>query len=176
LYNTSFIVHPNGDLEIQSVRKSFPIGSELPFIKPSPIEALPIYDLPIGKTAILVCADSWYPESYAQVKQREAEVILVNSYCAGAATMKTPWRGYDGASMPVDVDASDVTRLTEREAWIKYALPGRIASSGARVGFNIFLRGTLWDLGTDGQPLIVADGKLMEITPSERAGIWNLCF
>ncbi len=176
LYNTSFIVHPNGVLDIQSVRKSFPIGSELPFIKASPIDALPTYDLPIGKTAMLVCADSWYPESYARVKQLAAEVILVNSYCTGDATMKTPWRGYDGANMPGDVDAADVTRLTEREAWIKYALPGRIASSGARIGVNIFLRGTLWDMGTDGQPLIVADGRLMEITPSERAGIWNLCF
>lgn len=176
LYNTSFIVHSNGDLDIQAVRKSFPIRSELPFVKPAPIHELPLYDLPIGKTAALVCADSWYPESYAQVKQLGAEVILVNSYCAGNEAMNTQWHGYDGANMPGDVDTADVTRLTEREAWIKYALPGRIATSGARIGVNIFLRGALWDLGTDGQPLIVADGKLMQVKPSERAGIWNLCF
>lgn len=176
LYNTSFIIHPNGDIDFQSVRKSFPISSEIPFITAAPMASLPVYDLPVGRTAALVCADSWYPESYAAIKDLGAEIIVVNSYCAGQETMTKTWRGYDGGTTPGDVDTADVGKMTEGEAWKKYALPGRIAASGARIGVNVFLRGSLWDLGTDGQPLIVADGQLMNVKPSDRAGIWNLCY
>ncbi|MBL7849562.1 MAG: carbon-nitrogen hydrolase [Cyclobacteriaceae bacterium] len=176
LYNTTFIFHPFGVADGQMVRKAFPISSELPFVCPAPVEEIPLFELPIGKTALLVCADSWYPESYARIKELGAEVILVNSYLAGQGTMSNPWHGYDGSATPPDVDPAHVETITEREAWIAYALPGRIGSSGARIGVNVFLRGELWDLGADGQPLIVRDGALLPVTVSDTAGIWNLCF
>jgi predicted amidohydrolase len=176
LYNTSFVFHPFGVADGQLVKKAFPITSELPFVHPAPVEEIPLFELPIGKTALLVCADSWYPESYAHIKDLGAEVILVNSYCSGNGTMSTPWKGYDGSAMPADVNTVHIGRITEREAWTTYALPGRIQSSGARVGVNVFLRGQLWDLGTDGQPFFVRDGALLPVTTTEKAGIWNLCF
>jgi len=176
LYNTSFVFHPDGMIDEQTVRKSFPIVSELPFVNAYPIDELPVFDLPIGKTALLVCADSWYPESYDRINALNAEVILVNSYCAGTNTMAANWKGYDGIRLPDDVDSTDVQRLKEREAWIKYALPGRIKKTNAVVGVNVFLRGELWDLGTDGQPFFIKNGQLLEIGKSERGGIWNLCF
>ncbi len=176
LYNTSFIFTPDGGIDLQSVRKSFPIHSELPFVKAAPIKDLPVFDLPIGKTAVLVCADSWYPESYVQIRESGAAVVLVTSYCSGNNTMTQPWKGYDGGAMPDDIDATDVSRITEREAWVKYALPGRIGATPALVGANVFLRGELWDLGTDGQPFFVLNGKLMPVGKSDHAGIWNFCF
>lgn len=176
LYNTTFIFHPTGMIDERVVRKSFPIHSELPFVTAAPMEDLPVFDLPIGKTAALVCADSWYPESYAKIAALQAEVVLVNSYCAGHQTMRALWNGYDGIARPVDVDTRDIKKLLEREAWIKYALPGRLEDSKASIGANIFLRGELWDLGTDGQPFFVAGGRLLEAGTSERAGIWNFCF
>ncbi len=176
LYNSSFIFYPDGLIDQQVIRKSFPIKSELPFVTAYPINELPVYDLSIGRTSVLVCADSWYPESYAKIKESKAEVVLVNSYCAGNNTMAALWNGYDGIKMPEDVDPTDVYSVRESEAWMKYALPGRIKNSNASVGVNIFLRGELWDLGTDGQPFIVKDGKLLEVGTSERGGIWSLCF
>jgi predicted amidohydrolase len=176
LYNTSFIFYPDGTIDQQVIRKSFPIKSELPFVTAYPIDELPVFDLSIGRTSILVCADSWYPESYSEINKSEAEVVLVNSYCAGNNTMAALWNGYDGIKMPEDVDPADVHRIKEREAWIKYALPGRINTTHASVGVNVFLRGELWDLGTDGQPFFVKDGKLLETGKSERGGIWSLCF
>lgn len=176
LYNTTFVFHPQGAIDSQLVMKSYPISAEMPFIMAAPIEQLPVFELSIGKTALLVCADSWYPESYARIQELGAEVVLVNSYCAGESTMSQLWRGYDGGNMPADVDPTEVGTLTEREAWIAHALPGRIASSGARIGVNVFLRGQLWDLGTDGQPFFIVDGKLLNASPSEMGGIWNLCF
>jgi hypothetical protein len=125
---------------------------------------------------MLVCADSWYPESYDRINQLNAEVVLVNSYCAGNNTMAANWKGYDGIRMPGDVDSTDVQKIKERDAWEKYALPGRIKNTNAAIGVNVFLRGELWDLGTDGQPFFIKDGQLLEVGKSERGGIWSLCF
>jgi predicted amidohydrolase len=176
LYNSSFIFYPTGLIDERVVKKSFPIHSELPFITAAPIEDLPLFDLSIGKTAVLVCADSWYPQSYARIASLHADVVLVNSYCAGDQTMSIKWNGYDGIAPPSDIDTLDIRKISERDAWIKYALPGRLAESKAIVGANIFLRGTLWDLGTDGQPFFVAGDRLLDIGKSSRAGIWNFCF
>ena len=176
LYNTSFVFHPDGSIDTQVIRKSFPIKSEIPFVSAYPIQELTTFDLPVGKTALLVCADSWYPESYERINALQAEVVLVNSYCAGNNTMASSWKGYDGIRMPDDVDTTDIQTLNERDAWIKYALPGRIKNSHASVGVNVFLRGELWDLGTDGQPFFIRDNQLLTTHPSEKGGIWNLCF
>lgn len=176
LYNASFIFNPNGSIDARIIKKSFPIASELPFIKASPLDALPVFDLPIGKTVVLVCADSWYPESYQKISALGAEVVLVNSFCTGTNSMSSKWKGYDGMSEPADVNILDIGTLTENEAWIKYGLPGRLKQSKATIGVNVFLRGKLWNLGNDGQPLIVKDGQLLEIEKSNRGGIWNLCF
>jgi predicted amidohydrolase len=176
LYNSSFIFKPDGSIDEKMVKKSFPITAELPFIKDYPIAELPVFDLPIGKTALLICADSWYPESYEQIKLLNADIVLVNSYCTGNDAMQNYWAGYDGLNWPKDIDEEDVYTLTEQEAWIKYALPGRINSSNATHGVNVFLRGELWNLGTDGQPFFVRNGELLEHDQSTRAGIWNFCF
>jgi predicted amidohydrolase len=176
LNNVSFVFNPDGSIQPSVVRKSFPIGTELPFIQASPLADLPVFDLPMGKTVVLVCADSWYPASYQRAKELGAEIILVGSYCSGTNTMSQSWKGYDGQGLPTDVDPEDISRLREGEAWVKYALPGRIAQAGVATGMNIFLRGELWDLGTDGQPFAVAKGARIEARKSDQAGIWNLCF
>ncbi|MBX2946841.1 MAG: carbon-nitrogen hydrolase [Cyclobacteriaceae bacterium] len=176
LYNASFIFYPDGKIDQIVTRKSFPISSEQPFVSAYPVNELQAYDLSVGKTAVLVCADSWYPESYAQISELKADVVLVNSYCSGENTMAMEWKGYDGGNEPGDVIDDDIGKLTEQEAWIKYALPGRLKSCGATIGVNVFLRGELWDLGSDGQPFFIKDGQLLPVQKSDQAGIWNLCF
>ena len=176
IYNTSFVFRPTGEIEQQIVKKSFPITSELPLISANPTDELGMYDLPIGKTAVLVCADSWYPESYVQIKKLNAEVVLVNSFSTGNNIMSSKWNGYDGKDEPKDVNQQDIGEISEKEAWVKYALPGRISNSSAVIGVNVFLRGALWDLGSDGQPFFIKNGNLIDSKPSDHAGIWNFCF
>ncbi len=176
LYNASFVFYPDGRIDPHIVRKSYPIASELPFLKSAPIDSLPLFQLQGTSAAVLVCADSWYADSYKMVDSLDAALILVPSYCTGDGTMAKKWKGYDGSAMPEDVDKLDVGRINEGEAWIRYALPGRMARSKAKTGVNVFLRGQLWDLGSDGQPLIVREGQLLNVPASEKAGIWNLCF
>jgi predicted amidohydrolase len=176
LYNTSFIFYPDGSIDKKLIKKSFPISSEQPFVQACPITELPIYDLSIGKTAVLVCADSWYPQAYEEINKSGAEVILVNSYAAGDNAMNAPWKGYDGSTMPNDVDKNDIGTLKEVDAWKKYALPVRIQSTQAKIGVNVFLRGKLWDLGSDGQPFFSLNGELLNTSASDRGGIYNFCF
>lgn len=176
LYNSTFIFYPDGTIDGKVVKKSFPILSELPFVTAFPVEELPAFDLSIGKTVLLVCADSWYPASYDRIRALKPDVVLVCSYCAGNNTMSALWHGYDGGSgTPADVDAGDVGKLKELEAWKKYALPGRLPGTHTRYGVNVFLRGELWDLGTDGQPFMLYGGELQDVQPAGRAGIWNFC-
>ncbi|GHB49943.1 carbon-nitrogen hydrolase [Mongoliitalea lutea] len=172
IHNTSFIFIPTGEILPYAVEKAFPIDSEKPFVTAANPTNIPTITLPIGKIGVLVCADSWYPESYQAIQQ--ADIILVNSYCAGNGAMTILWSGYNGAPAPSDVDPSDIGTITEQEAWKKYALPGRISSTQARHGANIFLRGQLWDLGTDGQPFFIHHGKLIETIYADQGGIWNL--
>lgn len=176
LYNVSFIFGPDGKIVGSPILKAFPIESEQPFLSPSDPIQVPTFDLPIGKTALLICADSWYPEAYQTAKDEGAEVILVPSYCTGIGTMNMPWQGYSGYPEPAGTDLFDIGQIKEGQAWEKYALPGKIKNTSAQVGMNVFLRGELWDLGTDGQPLVVHKGTLLPVNPSEKAGIWSLNF
>ncbi|RZS96854.1 nitrilase-related carbon-nitrogen hydrolase [Cecembia calidifontis] len=174
LYNSSFLFGPDGSIFPQVIKKAFPIESEKPFITASTPSGIPSFDLPMAKVAILVCADSWYPEAYEAIEG--VDLVLVNSYCAIDGAMDVPWAGYNGAPAPNDVDLSDIGKISEKEAWKKYALPGRIGKSGAKNGANVFLRGHLWDLGTDGQPFFIRNGELIHLHAAEKAGIWNMDF
>jgi len=77
------------------------------------------------------------------------------------------WLVVDGKSRSVQL------ALTEGQAWRKHALARRIARSGARHGINVFLRGALWDLGSDGLSLMVSDGVATE-TGADGAALLNL--
>jgi predicted amidohydrolase len=176
LYNASFIFGPNGKIIGPPILKAFPITSEQPFISASDPLKIPTFDLPVGNTSVLICADSWFPDAYQTSKAKEVEVILVPSYCTGTDAMGQLWKGYSGYPAPAGTALEDINRLTEEQAWKKYALPGQFTSTVAQVGMNVFLRGEFWELGTDGQPLVLHQGKLLPVNPAEKAGIWSLNF
>ncbi|WP_288369366.1 nitrilase-related carbon-nitrogen hydrolase [uncultured Algoriphagus sp.] len=174
LYNSSFIFGPDGKIIGKPILKAFPIDAELPFVQSQTVEELPVFELPMGKAALLICADSWYPEPYTKAEKEKAEIILVPSYLTGENTMENPWQGYNGSEAPAETDLSDIQKITEWEAWNKYALPGKITKTSAEVGMNVFLRGKLWEMGADGQPLAILNGQALKPTAASRAGIWSL--
>jgi predicted amidohydrolase len=176
LFNASFVFLPDGRVAATPVKKVFPTNEELPFVASARTNELPVFDLSIGRTAILVCADSWYPELYAEALKQGATSILVPSYCIGNGSMGKAWLGYSGRQAPGDVMKGDIGKITEGEAWSSYALEGRLHSSGAAVAANVFLRGNFWDQGSDGQSLFMRHGKKVEVQPAQRAGIWSLCW
>jgi len=174
LYNVSAVYKPDGSAYPNLACKLFPIASELDFIAAAPTnELFPTFETPAGRLGVLVCADSWYPEPYKKLKSQNVDLIAVPSYIPESGVWDKPWQGYTGASAPEDVNKTDVGRLTEGQGWHKYALAGRIHQAGAKSGMSIFLRGSLWDLRTDGRSILVDNGEAMEVKSNE-AAIINL--
>jgi predicted amidohydrolase len=174
LYGASAVFGPEGRAYGALVRKAFPTGTERPFMAAARVDDLPAFDTPAGRLGVLICADAWYPQSYARLETRDVDFIAVPSYIASKDAWEAPWRGYDGAAAPHDVDLRDVGAITEGEAWRQYALAGRIDTSGARAGINVFLTGSLWDLGGDGQSLMVTENREPVTVDAGRPALLNL--
>jgi predicted amidohydrolase len=174
LYGVSAVFDPEGRAYEALVRKAFPTGIERPFMAAAQIGDLPAFDTPAGRLGVLICADAWYPHSYARLETLDVDLIAVPSYIASKDAWAMPWRGYDGATAPQDVEPRDVGTITEGEAWRRYALAGRIDTSGARAGINVFLTGSLWDLGGDGQSLMVVDDRAPVTADAKRPALLNL--
>jgi hypothetical protein len=173
LYNVSAVYRPDGSPHEDLVRKVFPIRDELPFITPAFAVDMPVFETPAGRLGVLICADSWYPSPYEAIVAQEADFVAVPSYLSPDGVWAQPWRGYDGAPAPDDVDARDVGMIAEGEAWLKYALAGRLASAGIDHGINVFLRGDLWDLGSDGHTVVVRERAVVEARHVAGAAIVN---
>ena len=158
LQNVTAVFRPDGSLHPHLTRKVRLVHQETAFLQPASLAALPAYETPAGRLGVLICADAWYPETYAPLAAAGVELLVVPSF---QATWQVPWHGYAAEPVPDDLDSADVGRLLEKEAWLKYALPGRMAASGARYGLHLFGHGQLWDERGDGQTIIVTPGELI---------------
>jgi predicted amidohydrolase len=158
LYNVSAVYGPDGRVLGMS-RKAHPTADEKPFIAAAPVEELPAFETAAGRLGVIICADSWFPAAYASLRKGRPAFLAVPSFAGDGEAWNKPWGGYSGQAPPGDVDSADVGRLTEKEAWAKYALPGRIAASGARAGLDVFMRGDLWEFRPQAQTIIVRNGK-----------------
>ena len=177
LFNVTAVFGLDGKAYPALTFKAFPIEDELPFITaafPVRPERLPVFDTPAGRLGVLICADSWYPETYACLVKQGVDLVAVPSFASGDGHWEIPWAGYNGAPAPADVDASDVGRLSESQAWHKYALAGRLGLSGARAGTNVFLHGRLWNLGSDSGLTLSVDGAGVYDVRASTGAILNL--
>ncbi|MBM2888884.1 nitrilase-related carbon-nitrogen hydrolase [Leptospira interrogans] len=174
LKNVSYVFLPDGRVAENSPEKIYPIEDEKSFVAASTLKNLKIIQSPMGKIGVLVCADSWYPEVYEIFKKQNVNFVVVPSYVAPDGAMSEVWKGYNGSKNPTDVRLEDVHRISEGEAWLKYALAGRILKSGATHGMNVFLRGSLWDLGSDGEIILVHRSMVRTFPKIYGASIVNL--
>jgi hypothetical protein len=174
LQNITAVFNPDGTMQPKLTRKAYPIADELPFISKCPLTDLPVYTLPIGKTSVMICADSWFPDAYKAVDQEGLELIAVPSYTTSDHSMGSKWVGYSGFDEPADVDTTDIGKITLREAWLKYTMPSRIKGTHAQYGMTVSLRGKLWDLGTDGELIVYNRGDLFCPAPMNGASMVNL--
>lgn len=176
LYNTSVVYQPDGMPYPRPISKVFPTREELHFIAPAPVKDIPSFDTPAGRLGVLVCADSWFPQAYVRLKEQNIDLLAVPSFGAfEERTWNHSWFGYSGWPPPIDVDLKDVQRLTEGQAWNKYSLAGRIRSSGATCGINVFLRGRLWDQDSGSWPAtLVRNGEAFVEEQTRKAAMLSL--
>lgn len=170
LMNQSVVFNPEGKAVLVA-KKVHPIADELIFLDSAPAPGLQTVGTDLGRLGVLVCADSWYPECYAALDSAGVDILAVGSFLTPAELWDAPWRGYtppDGE--PKDVDQADKSgKSLEREMWDKYALSGRMKSTGARVGINSFLHGDFWGLRGGGQSVIL-DTSGVGVRSTEKTG------
>lgn len=160
--NVGFMFYRNGDVDRKTVVKVHPISSESAlFIEGGRAKDLPVYDLPIGRVAFIICADSWYPDIYESLKEQKVDIILAGSNLGPSSIGLAPWKGYNSyigtAATPDDVDPTDVGWITEWDAWQKYALLGRFETTGAKYVLSSFIKGELWGEDFFGGPFVAFD-------------------
>ncbi|TGK81957.1 carbon-nitrogen hydrolase family protein [Leptospira noumeaensis] len=159
LENVSFYFHPDGRVDDKIVRKLFPIVDEKEFLSEGKLDENPSYQTTLGKLYTMVCADSWFPEVYKEFKKSESELLAVPSFVSPADAWTTKWQGYNGYANPKDVDSKDIGVISERTAWKKYAMNGRLKDPKVKAGINVFFRGEIWDLAASGDAFLNLGGK-----------------
>jgi predicted amidohydrolase len=174
LVNVSALFGPDGRIVPPLVIKAFPIADEQTFLASGDRLQQPVFDTPAGKLAVLICADAWFPQAYTQARERGATLMAVPSFSAGDGIWNTPWGGYSGAPNAADVDMADIGKLTEGQAWNKYAMQARAAKNGVHTAANVFLRGQLWDLGSDGATLALQGGQAFTAPTVNTAALTNI--
>jgi predicted amidohydrolase len=167
LYNVSLVFGSDGAPLGQPQRKVYPIRDEQTFTAAAPASDLRVVDTPAGRLGVLICADSWYPAGYAELSKQNVKLLAVPAFLTGNGNWSKPWGGYNGAPTPSDV-ALQPGAVTEGQAWQQLAMANRLGSSGAQAGMTVFMRGQLWNLGSDGQSLL-ANGQDVSLV-NERGG------
>ena len=153
LYNVSQVFGVDGQPLGQPQRKVVPIIDEQGFTAAARADQLSVVDTPAGRLGVLVCADSWFPQTYQALEKNNVDLLAVPAFLTGNGSWDKPWGGYNGAATPADVQLK-AGELSEGDAWQRLAMAGRIEQSGARAGITVFMRGQLWDMGSDGHSLV----------------------
>ncbi len=156
LYNVTAVFDSKGHVLSPLTIKKYPVSDEQSFVCAAGNYNAPIYSTPTGNLGVLICADAWHAQHYADLQKQKVNIVAVPSYVGGNASWKTLWKGYNGTATPADVYQDDIGHLTERDAWRKYAMAGRLQHTAIPYGVNVFLLGDLWDLGSDGNTMVVS--------------------
>ncbi len=167
LENASFVFRPDGSVDHRITRKTFPIIDEKAFLQEASLKSNMAVETPIGPLYTMICADSWFPQSYDRFNQTGAELLAVPSMVSPADAWNARWKGYNGYANPADVDPSDIEGISEKEAWHRYAMNSRLKKTRARAGINVFFRGRIWDLTADGQAMQYLNGRPIPVNPAE---------
>lgn len=173
LYNVSALFGPDGHIMSPLVVKSYPILDEKVFAGSGSAKDIPVFATQAGRLAVLICADSWYEPPYRRIAEQHAALLVIPSYSETDRSWADKWKGYDGAPAPCDVDLADIGKISLGQAWIKYSMGGRAAAAGIHAGVNVFLRGRLWDLGSDGQTIYFMNGEVARVADRPGAVLLN---
>lgn len=176
LANVSFVFGPDGKIIGNPIFKEHPGNFDDLLLNLVQVENHEVFDLPIGKTSVLINEDAWFGDSYQGIENTSPIVILNPSFSPGINSMVEPWEGFGISPPPLDVDSSDLDNITLLEAIEKYSLPKKIFETNAPIGMTLFLKGEFWDLGASGQPILIHKGDSLSIENADLGGIWSLSF
>ena len=173
LQNVTAVFHPDGTLDPNIVRKMFLTNDEAAFTGPGDFDQQLTYDTPAGDIGVLICADSWYLESYETLADQGPQIIVVPNNYINDIGWDAIWKEYDPGPIPKDVDQADIGRITEGQARLKWTLDGRMQDTGATTGMHVFFRGDIWDLTSHGHTIIFSEDGIIEASPEAQGAVVN---
>lgn len=165
VYNTSVVFGNDGAILPPLIKKMFPIDDEQGFTASADTAQQPVFTTKAGKMAVLICADSWYPQAYNNLTNK-ADFIVVPSLAGNDSVWIAPWKGYNGFTAPADVDTTDYKKISEGDAWLKYSMNNRAVQANIRQGMNVFFTGSLWDMQPQGRVLILQNDSTTVLPPA----------
>ncbi len=151
LRRCAFVFGPDGFLLGPPTCKAFLREAERETLESRGTGDLQVYQTRAGPLGVLIGDDAWQPASYTALKEKGAKLVVALHHLPVRSSWGEPWTGYAVIPAPDDVATDDVQGIPLRAAMTKYALPGRLSSSGAEAGVTTYLRGSLWDQRLDGQ-------------------------
>lgn len=169
LFNMTAVFDTNGKIVPPLVKKMYPISAEQGFTCQADTKQMPVFQTPAGRLAVLICADSWYPQAYENLAGK-ADLIAVPSLADTDSAWRSAWSGYNGFAAPADVDTSDYRRISEGQAWAKYSMSKRAPRVGIKRGINVFFTGNIWDMHPEGRMLMLQNDSLYVLEPAIRKG------
>jgi len=174
LQNVSFYFDSTGVVHPNITRKQFLIEEEKSFLSKENLSEDVFYNTSLGNLKIMICADSWYPNPYESAIKNNVTLIAIPSLVAPSKSWDEKWNGYNGEKTPSDVNKSDVHKLTEYQAWQKYALLGKAKKYKIPNGMNIFFRGKIWDLESTGDAFIIKNEKSIPVIRKKEKGLGRI--
>lgn len=169
IYNTSVVFANDGAILPPLIKKIFPIDDEQSFTASADTAQQPVFTTKAGKMAVLICADSWYPQAYTNLTNK-ADFIVVPSLGGKDSVWLAAWKGYNGFKAPADVDTSDYKKISEGDAWLKYSMNKRALQANIHQGMNVFFTGILWDMKPEGRVLMLQNDSTTVLPPAVGKG------
>ncbi|MBH9395042.1 carbon-nitrogen hydrolase family protein [Pseudomonas aeruginosa] len=173
LYNVSLTFGPDGLPLGQPQRKVFPTRHALSFLTNGRGARLQVLDTPAGRLGVLIGTDSWYPDTYATLVERQVELLAIPAALNQSGRWQQPWPGFDAELVPGDVRLAP-NSLSNAEAWQRLAVGERLLASGARGAAVAFAHSRLWNAVEDGQSLLGSPQGMRQANPGGGAQLVNL--
>jgi hypothetical protein len=169
IYNTCAVFGNDGAILSPLIKKIFPTDAEQGFTASADTAQQPVFATKAGKMAVLICADSWYPQAYNNLTNK-ADFIVVPSLGGRDSVWLAAWKGYNGFKAPADVDTTDYKKISEGDAWLKYSMNKRAVQANIRQGMNVFFTGSLWDMQPQGRVLMLQTDSTTVLPPAVGKG------
>ncbi|WP_339703936.1 carbon-nitrogen hydrolase family protein [Algoriphagus aquimarinus] len=174
LYNASFIFGPDGLVIGNPILKAFLNESEAQYITAGNPQDVQIFDLPFGKTAVMLGTDNMHPESYENLIKDEAEILLSPSFYSSDNKMSNIKPSTDSLKILQAANNLVISAASTRYDVNKFL--SLLESTSVQVALGVSMHGELWDLNNPSPPLAILKGDSLPLTPSDQGAVWSLNF
>ncbi|MDW7690761.1 nitrilase-related carbon-nitrogen hydrolase [Flammeovirgaceae bacterium SG7u.111] len=174
-YNVSVIYGPDGKAYSELIINRAPVHQILSFVSEPENYKMPVFDLPTGKTGVLISHDSFYGEHYERFAQMDVDCILVPSCMIVGRKNKKDGNGLVKQQLPPSLlEIEWIDKAPLEDVCINYALAAKMKVVGVENGFNVFFRGNIWDLETKGHSIVINEGEVTKGFQVEGSSIINV--